>query len=981
MEEAILVRRSDGKSPADELLELIQNPFGSAFQLNAFWASFGTSVGLTLLLAFIFSLFRPRNSLVYAPKLKYADKQHAPPAVGKGLLAWLTPVIGTKENELVDCIGLDATVFLRFTRMCRNMFLVLSVIGCFVMIPVNITQSSPPPGIKGFATMTPEFVSYGAMWSHVVCLWAFDAIVAYFLWRNYKVVFALRGHYFESSEYQKSLHARTLLIRHIPPDLRTDEGLLRLTDEINPTPSIPRASIGRNMKELPKLIAEHEKLVRQLEEVIAKYFKNPEQLPPKRPTCRPSKEYQAEHGSGKVDAIDYLTDRIRDLEAEIKYVRESIDTLNAMPYGFASWESVDNAHVAAYAARNKHPQGTSISLAPRPYDIIWENLPLTSKSRRWKRVVNFFWSTVLTVFWVAPNAMIAIFLSDLSNLGKVWEGFQKQLYKNPKTWAAVQGIAAPALTSLIYLVLPIVFRRLSVRAGDITKTSRERHVIHSLYAFFVFNNLVVFSIFSALWSFVSAVIKAKNNSNNDTWDAIVQGQFYFQIMTALCHVSPFWVTWILQRNLGAAIDLIQIVNLTYIWFAKLFMTTTPRKIIEWTAPPPFPYASYYNYFLFYATVALCFATLQPIILPVTALYFAVDSWLKKYLLLYVFVTKTESGGQYWRVLFNRLLFAVILANFVTALAIKAKGSWTMIFCLVPLPFLLLAFKWYCKRTFDDGLTYYSRMISADAEALVSGKGRKKASERIAAKFGHPALYKPLMTPMVHAKAAHAVEKIFQARQSSGAATTGEYSDIALQKMSSNEPGRASGPNPDAPFEVVPENHLDFAYFRDRADFRDEFGGGIYGRPEDLISERSHTPRSFLNGLDSPGSSRPSSPVRHEQWRPGRTPVRPGMIHVRSFDSHTSPPPVPNVPHQNPAYQASVMGGDNNQPFYQTAVVDNESERGLLSNAQEVPVQYSAADIASYDSREHSRSRNPYGPPRTPGGHVDTSYEAYRGRQY
>jgi hypothetical protein len=38
-----------------------------------------------------------------------------------------------------------------------------------------------------------------------------------------------------------------------------------------------------------------------------------------------------------------------------------------------------------------------------------------------------------------------------------------------------------------------------------------------------------------------------------------------------------------------------------------------KATVEWTAPPPFDYASYYNYFLFYATVAFCFATLQPIV--------------------------------------------------------------------------------------------------------------------------------------------------------------------------------------------------------------------------------------------------------------------------------------------------------------------------------------------------------------------------------
>ncbi|EEH39805.2 hypothetical protein PAAG_01994 [Paracoccidioides lutzii Pb01] len=387
MEGAILLaRQNGGSSPADQFLSLIQNPFSSAFQLNAFWASFGTSIGLTLLLAAIFSLFRPRNSLVYAPKLKHADRKHAPPPLGKGLLAWLTPVLKTTESQLVDCIGLDATVFLRFTRMCRNMFLVTSIIGCFIMIPVNVSQSntSRVPGLNTFVTMTPQFISTRAIWSHVVCAWVFDIIVAYFLWRNYKAISALRRHYFQSSEYQKSLHARTILVRHIPPDYRTDEGLLRLTDEINVTPSVPRTSTGRNMKHLPKLIAEHEKTVRQLEAVLAKYFKDPDRLPSRRPTCRPSRKYQEEHGSNKVDAIDYLTDRIRDLEVEIKHVRGSIDTLNAMPYGFASWESIENAHAVAYAARNKHPHGTTITLAPRPNDIIWDNLSLTHKSLKWE---------------------------------------------------------------------------------------------------------------------------------------------------------------------------------------------------------------------------------------------------------------------------------------------------------------------------------------------------------------------------------------------------------------------------------------------------------------------------------------------------------------------------------------------------------------------------------------------------------------------
>ncbi len=747
--------------------------------------------------------------------------------------------------------------------MLRNLFLALSLIGLLITIPVNVSLSDQSIKQKGntFSLLTPQFIFGNAWWSHVICSWAFDIILAYFLWHNYRKVRQLRRAYFGSPEYQLSLHARTLMVTDIPSKMRTDEGILRLTDEVNPTGLLPRASIGRNVKILPKMIEEHEETVKKLESVLSKYLKKPDNLPATRPTMRPPRKFKGDKPKGKVDSIEYLTNRMRELEQEIRDVRDRIDKRDALPYGFASWEQIETAHAVAFSARGKHPQGTTILLAPRPNDLIWENLPLSKAARRTKRLANMAWVTILTLLWTPLNACIAIFLSNLSNLGRVWPAFQRSLNGNATGWAIVQGIASPAITSLVYLVLPILFRRLSIRAGDITKTSRERHVIHDLYAFFCFNNLIVFSLFSAVWAFVSATIDAKR-SGADTWDALRTGGFYNHILISLCTVSPFWVTWLLQRNLGAAVDLAQVLNLFLVWFARTFMSPTPRQNIEWTAPPPFDYASYYNYFLFYATVALCFATLQPIVLPVTAFYFALDSWLKKYLLMYVFVTKTESGGQMWRVLYNRMVFAAILAKVIIALVVKARGTWTMLGVMAPLPFLMLGFKYYCMKKFDNDIHYYVRTGMRDGESLAVGSKPKKVGDRVLTKFGHPALYRPLMTPMAHAKAKHVLGQVYRGRLNSDGGKSMAYSDIALEPMS-QEAGR---PMPRAlqdaaPFEIVPEGQQDFTYFKNRPDFREEFSGGIYGRPEDLISERSQTPRSFVgHGTWSPESaSRASSP--------------------------------------------------------------------------------------------------------------------------
>lgn len=927
-----------------------------------------------LFVALLFSLLRPRNSVVYAPKLKYADEKHAPPKIGKGLFAWFGPVNRTKESQMVDKVGLDGTVFLRFTRMCRNMFAVLSVVGIAVLIPANVGGSfvSISNRKEALQIMTPIAIKPTALWAHVVSAYAVDAVVAFFLWRNYKAITKLRRQYFESSEYVMSLHSRTLMVTDIPTSSRTDEGILRLLEGIETTEKFTRTSIGRNVKELPDLIEEHEKAVRTLESVLAKYLKNPENLPSVRPTLRPPKKYRRHNGADKVDAIDYLTGRIRELESEIIHVRESIDKRNPMSYGFASYENIEEAHTVGFASRGKHPLGTTITLAPRPTDLIWQNLPLSKKARSWKRIMNNFWIIVLTVVWIAPNALIAVFLSDLSNLATVWPGFKKNFEGHHWTWSTVQGIASPALLSLVYLILPIIFRRLSIKAGDTTKTARERHVTTRLYAFFVFNNLIVFSLFATVWTIVASVVK--NDTKQNTWEAVA-GDINIRLMKGLANVSPFWLSWFLQRHLGAAIDLAQVISLTWIWFIRTFRHPTPRQKIEWTAPPPFEYAVYYNYFLFYATVALFFVTLQPLVLPITAIYFAVDYWVKKYLLLYIFVTKYESGGQHWRIIFNRLIFAVILSNLVVALVVKANGSWTQVFCMVPLPILMGVFKWYCSRTFDNQNSYYTQATLKDPEGLAAPGKKLRQNDRVATRFGHPALYQKLITPMVYEKARHVLPQVYRGRLNADDTPAAGLCGFAMDTMSQSHPGKAAHFAPSGPkdlFEVVPDSQLDFAHFKDRPEFAEEHGGdgAMYGRPADLITERSETPRSYFgSGGDSNPSSRASSP--------GKGQLR---THFDREGQHAAYRNRGDLGASGSRDASASRGGG----FYS---MRNESERTLLTSAQPIGLD-GAHEEAEAEARGEqyglerwqAGGRGYVGVPGAETPDEGTGYDYYRGRR-
>ncbi|KAK3078229.1 hypothetical protein LTS18_008108, partial [Coniosporium uncinatum] len=318
----MLPRQASGSSTADEFINLISDPFGTEIQLDSVLASLGVSIGISVFFALIFCLLRPYNTVVYAPRLKHADEKHRPPPMGKGPLAWISPIMNTKEQQMVEKVGLDATIFIRFTKMCRNIFLSLTVVGCGILIPTSILGGknfySNFGGISAFMKMTPQYMFGNVFWAFVACAYAFTLIVCFWLWWNYRAVTRLRRDYFNSSDYQNSLHSRTLMITDIPHALRTDEGIIKITDEIGRTKDVPRAAIARNVKELPELIEEHEELVRKLEGYLAKYMKNPDRLPAKRPMCKPSKKDRTKNSKSKVDAINYLGQRIQRLEVEIK---------------------------------------------------------------------------------------------------------------------------------------------------------------------------------------------------------------------------------------------------------------------------------------------------------------------------------------------------------------------------------------------------------------------------------------------------------------------------------------------------------------------------------------------------------------------------------------------------------------------------------------------------------------------------------------
>lgn len=127
--------------------------------------------------------------------------------------------------------------------------------------------------------------------------------------------------------------------------------------------------------------------------------------------------------------------------------------------------------------------------------------------------------------------------------------------------------------------------------------------------------------------------------------------------------------------------------------------------------------------------------------------------------------------------------------------------------MVPLPFFLFGFKWYCKKSFDDKILYYSTIPYSDLENNHNANNPKtRKGDKVGVRFGNPAIYKKLITPMVHAKSQHLLKQvyghrsnadneIFSAphRRSTDRATPANlgYGDVYLEEMDHHAPGHLS----------------------------------------------------------------------------------------------------------------------------------------------------------------------------------------------
>ncbi|EPB82114.1 hypothetical protein HMPREF1544_11150 [Mucor circinelloides 1006PhL] len=741
----------------------------------------------TVSVLILFSWLRPRHAFIYAPKTKLS-KSERPARLGPGWFDWIKPVFKIKDDALLQNIGFDGFVFIYFTRMLRQLIVVLTVISMFIFLPVNILATyntgdwPPAPGLD-FMSISAMNYQYGKeskktnalwYWSPTIATWFFSAIVILQLCRSSELFLQFRRKYYMQQEaklksqltslsatellqYQKDdLIHRTLLVHFnslskAPPRKSSSNVIYtpnpemkRAVDAISKLPC-EQVLTGKYNTRLYLLVSDYNRIIKSLERVINRYMSqikqeqhkhnnlNSEELARaisklKRPMVR------LNWRSKKMDAINYYTERALSLDTAIRRNRSKLQNCN---YGWAVYPSVPAAHEAFISmqenmARQPKAKATKdtkqcvrLRLAPQPEDIIWPNMNIerhTAELKRWFGYGLFF--SILFV-WGIPIAMLAV-CSNLINFIRLFKESNKIIKNHQLLMGLIQSYLTPLLMVLFHVGLPELLGLVSRQQAYKTNTVVEQKILWKLYMFFVANNLVIFTLVNIMLGIVGQITAL---TMVGTLQSKKISDYIVQIAKNMSDVSSFWINYVCLRSVGVVFDLLQVVPLLFIVilpnrYAGSYRYTPRQLVNRIGSPPSFQYAKNYGLIISFFTAALVYSVTAPIVLPFALIYFGLATPTFKYKLMYIYVTKTETHGRIWPLLYRIVMLSLIVFQAMMILILSLKAGLYQIYSLIPLPFV----------TFIIGLLYLKRLKKnnklktwVDLNANVDGLSRTAQS--------------------------------------------------------------------------------------------------------------------------------------------------------------------------------------------------------------------------------------------------------------
>ncbi|KAK9819826.1 hypothetical protein WJX72_002804 [[Myrmecia] bisecta] len=400
----------------------------------------------------------------------------------------------------------------------------------------------------------------------------------------------------------------------------------------------------------------------------------------------------------KVDALKFYPARLRALLPQIKEAQAKASE-QALPSAFVTFKDRHTQVVASTSMIHHDRRYWSTEAAPAPKDTIYANLGM----RGYQRQLRFFisWAIFFTIasFYLIPVAAIQAVL-EIERLSKIvpFKQLVSVSFVRSILTAVLPGLALTIFMALLPIILSAVNRKVEKMPSE---TAVDFGVVRKFFAFQV--------ITTFLGSLLAGSFFTQFSQYFDNLSGLVN-----TMGSAAPQTATFFMTFILvQAFITQPISLLRIVGLVLYWLRLKFATTDRQKQRVWQDQE-----TKYGTLVAGNTIALLlglvFCIIQPLITPITLIYFLVTSLIWKYQMVYVYVPTRQSGGKLWAQVFQHVITALVIFQIIMIGLLGIKKSGAAGICVV-LPILTVIFTIVNRKLFIQPQVILSMRGAADSD--------------------------------------------------------------------------------------------------------------------------------------------------------------------------------------------------------------------------------------------------------------------------
>ncbi|KZF26830.1 DUF221-domain-containing protein [Xylona heveae TC161] len=728
------------------------HPVDQTSNQKALYTQLVISFALGLGAFLTFCVLRTKWTGLYAARKKQHEAASSLPELPNTFFGWIPTLIKISDEEVLASAGLDAFVFLSFFRMAKKYLAVTLFFALVVILPVNVhyendwgwtdTNSTEP----SIPWVEPWTVSQGLttlkkskrkdhpptthLWMYVAFTYLFSIFAFYLLIVETKRIIRIRQDYLGS---QSTITDRTIRLSGIPPEFRSEDKIKDFIEKLE-IGKVESVTLCRNWKELDDLIAQRDQVLRKLEEAWTVFLgkrrveRNLESLPvaqPLPPDPLPLQSGEDEESrllndveateahsapyarkrpatriwygrfnlqSKKIDAIDYYTEKLRQLDEKITTARQK--EYPPMPLAFVSMDSVAACQMAIQAILDPLPMRFLANPAPAPSDVVWRNTYISRTSRMIRAWSITVFIAFLTVFWSALLVPIAGLL-NLESIHKVWPQLAETLEKHQIGGALVQTGLPTLILSLLNIAVPYLYNWLSNMQGMTSQGDVELSVISKNFFFTFFNLFVVFTVFGTAYNFYGFVDSFRDALRDTTRVA-------YTLAASLQGLASFYVNLIILQGLGLFPFRLLEFGAVALYPLGLIGAKTPRDYAELEQPPVFSYGFFLPQTMLIFIICTVYSVLPSswLVLSFGLIYFSIGAITYKYQLLYAMDHRQHSTGRAWTIICNRVILGLIVFQLAMAGVLALKTAFKRSALILPLIIGTIWFSYFFSRSFE-----------------------------------------------------------------------------------------------------------------------------------------------------------------------------------------------------------------------------------------------------------------------------------------